>query len=146
MFEGKISSVPQNYDYLLVSSTSWTEDEDFSILLEALTKIDGIMKARSTDSSLGPVFSILVIITGRGPLQSLYMQQVQDLKLRYVMIKTCWLEACDYPLLLACADLGISLHTSSSGLDLPMKIVDMLGCGLPVCAKDYPMYLFEFTD
>ncbi|XP_019348668.1 chitobiosyldiphosphodolichol beta-mannosyltransferase isoform X2 [Alligator mississippiensis] len=76
---------------LLISSTSWTEDEDFSILLKALEDYEQYIN----DGVRIP--SIICVITGS-------------------------------------ADLGVCLHKSSSGLDLPMKVVDMFGCCLPVCA------------
>ena len=115
---------------LIVSSTSWTPDEDFSILLEALVSYSS--KA-SRNSSLP---HIVAIITGKGPQKEHYLSRIAALqsetKLVNVTVLTAWLTMQDYASLLASADLGISLHTSSSGVDLPMKVVDMFGAGLPV--------------
>uniref|UniRef100_A0A8C5JX23 ALG1 mannosyltransferase n=1 Tax=Junco hyemalis TaxID=40217 RepID=A0A8C5JX23_JUNHY len=76
---------------LLISSTSWTEDEDFSVLLRALEDYERFIEEGAALPAL------VCVITGS-------------------------------------ADLGVCLHKSSSGLDLPMKVVDMFGCCLPVCA------------
>ncbi|XP_029433178.1 chitobiosyldiphosphodolichol beta-mannosyltransferase isoform X2 [Rhinatrema bivittatum] len=113
---------------LLISSTSWTEDEDFSILLRALEDFEQFIN----DGAKLP--SLVCAITGKGPLKEYYSHLIEKLQFKHIQICTPWLEAEDYPLLLGSADLGICLHKSSSGLDLPMKVVDMFGCSLPVCA------------
>lgn len=116
---------------LVVSSTSWTSDEDFSLLLEALKSYSEL-----AITSHPHLPEILAIITGKGPQKADFIAQIEDLdvqgKLEMVDIQTVWLSNEDYANLLGAADLGISLHTSSSGVDLPMKVVDMFGAGLPV--------------
>ena len=120
---------------LLVSSTSWTADEDFSILLKA-------MEIYETNVESGKLPKLVVLITGKGAGREAFIKQVKEKERmwKYVRCRTVWLEQEDYPKLLGCADLGVSLHTSSSGLDLPMKIVDMFGARLPVLALDFPWY------
>ena len=116
---------------VVVSSTSWTPDEDFSILLDAL-----ISYSELAITSHPYLPELVVIITGKGPQKTRYLAQIATLeaegKLEMVRIKTAWLSTADYSSLLASADVGVSLHTSSSGVDLPMKVVDMFGAGLPV--------------
>ncbi|XP_061191292.1 chitobiosyldiphosphodolichol beta-mannosyltransferase-like isoform X1 [Saccostrea echinata] len=116
---------------LIMSSTSWTADEDFGILLSALSEYD---EASKKENSLP---QLICVITGKGPQKEFYRNKIA--KHKWSRVKFClpWLEAEDYPKLLGAADLGICLHASSSGLDLPMKVVDMFGCGLPVCALKF---------
>ncbi|XP_048333901.2 UDP-glycosyltransferase TURAN isoform X1 [Ziziphus jujuba] len=140
-----------NRPAIVVSSTSWTPDEDFGILLEAAVMYDRRVAAildedNSTKEDLWKEMQngkqdlyprLLFIITGKGPEKEKYEEKIRRLRLKRVAFRTMWLSADDYPLLLGSADLGVCLHTSSSGLDLPMKVVDMFGCGLPVCAVSY---------
>ena len=128
---------------LLISSTSWTADEDFELLLQALAVLDtrlgdgyGSTSKPPHRPSRGPI--VVAVITGKGPLKAHYEERMRALGLRRVAICTMWLAPADYPRLLGSADLGVCLHTSTSGLDLPMKVLDMFGCGLPVCAVAFP--------
>ncbi|KZS90284.1 hypothetical protein SISNIDRAFT_430973 [Sistotremastrum niveocremeum HHB9708] len=127
---------------LLVSSTSWTADEDFSILLDSLSLYEKKAQHKAASTPENKLPKILMVITGKGPERDAYMKQFGQRqkveKWEYVRCKSMWLSSENYSILLGSADLGISLHTSSSGVDLPMKVVDMFGCGLPVCALDFP--------
>jgi len=132
---------------VIISSTSWTPDEDFSILLDALVQLNTQMENNQKETEVSSTSSmssrqqqphILVIVTGKGPQKEMYKAKIEKLQLKHITIITMWLDAADYPILLGCADLGVSLHTSTSGLDLPMKIYDMFGCEVPVCAVNFP--------
>lgn len=136
-----------NRPALIVSPTSWTADEDFSILLEAVTQCEALIAARTTVPPLAspdrPFPRLCILITGKGPLREYYEEQIRRLAARTISLHTLWLSAEEYPLLLGAADLGLCFHRSSSGFDLPMKVADMFGAGLPVCALDYGPCLAE---
>lgn len=78
------------------------------------------------------------MVTRKGPLKSHYEKNIDKMSLEHCRIETVWLDDYQaYSDLLRSSDAGVSLHASSSGLDLPMKILDMFGCELPVFAKNF---------
>ncbi|KAL1511477.1 hypothetical protein AB1Y20_006275 [Prymnesium parvum] len=119
---------------LLVSSTSWSADEDFALLLDSLAAADARLAGSLPE---GHGLAIVAIITGKGPQKAMYEARMATMALHHVAVATMWLAPGDYPQLLGSADLGVCLHTSTSGLDLPMKVLDMFGCNLPVCAVGF---------
>lgn len=128
---------------LVVSPTSWTADEDIAVLVDAVRQCDDRIRAHEQSAGRGSFPRLLVVITGRGPLRAHWEAQIAHLQLATIDLRTLWLAAEDYPLFIGAADLGVCLHRSSSGLDLPMKLADMFGSGLPVCALDYGPCLAE---
>jgi len=122
---------------LVVSPTSWSADEDFDVLLEAAARLEARLGPEAPD--------VLVVVTGRGPLRARYEAAMAGLRFRRVHLRTRWLAADAYPRFIAAADLGLSLHRSTSGVDLPMKVVDLLGAGVPVCVLDYGPCLAELV-
>ena len=109
--------------------------DNFAIL-DREDDLDSLVAYADSTTTNSHLPKILAIITGKGPQKEYYLEQIRKLneqkKLPNVVLTTAWLTSEDYASLLGSADLGISLHTSSSGVDLPMKVVDMFGAGLPV--------------
>lgn len=108
---------------LLVSSTSWTPDEDFGILLDALEQYE--KKASELNERRSGIYlakklpKLLAIVTGKGPQKKYYMDKVTQLERennwQWVRCRSLWLEAEDYPLLLGECSLnfGISYNLLS---------------------------------
>jgi beta-1,4-mannosyltransferase len=135
--EGRAARVRLRADRpaLVVSPTSWTDDEDFELLVAALGALASLIRR---DEKREPDFPHLVLlITGEGRNRARFERRLEGWRDGRVRVRTAFLSAEDYTLALGSADLGLCLHRSSSRVDLPMKIADMYGAGVPVCAYDY---------
>jgi beta-1,4-mannosyltransferase len=127
---------------LVVAPTSWTPDEDFDLLLEALERAERTLRS-SRPASADAAPDLAVLLTGRGEMKATFEQRLARRAFTRLAVRTAWLDPADYPTVVGMADAGLCLHQSSSGLDLPMKLADFRGAGVPVCAFDYGPVLSE---
>jgi beta-1,4-mannosyltransferase len=127
---------------LVVCPTSWTPDEDFDLLLEALERAERSLNAKFGKSD-GTAPDIVVMMTGRGEMRTDFEKRLSRRDFKRIAVRAAWLEPGEYPTLIGMADAGLCLHQSSSGLDLPMKLADFRGAGVPVAAFDYGPVLAE---
>jgi beta-1,4-mannosyltransferase len=127
-------TLPDN-SALAVCPTSWGADEDMDLLLAGIELWDSQANAQP--------LQLMVLITGRGPLREAFERRLAPISWRRVILRTAFLDPADYRDLLRAAHFGVSLHRSSSGVDLPMKIIDLFGARTPTCVLDYSSCLAE---
>ena len=118
---GSVSGPPRRL--VAVCPAGWTADEDMQMLFDSLE----LLRRRELE----------IHVTGDGPLRSRMQPRIAALRASGFDIHTGFLSEPEYRMLIRRADIGLSLHRSSSGLDLAMKVVDLFSAGAPVCALDY---------
>src|SRR5439155_1184086 len=93
----------------VVSPMSWTADEDVALLVDAAERYDRAMAAAPDGAR-----ALVVLVTGLGPLRDGWRSRFATLSLRRVYLRALWVEAAEYPEVVAAADLGVSVHRSTS--------------------------------
>jgi beta-1,4-mannosyltransferase len=127
----------------LVCPTSWTADEDFDLIIDAVPYLEERIRVWEAGAGNRRFPDLVVLVTGDGNRRAEFERRFAGLPARRVQLRTRWLEPEDYPRIVGSADLGLCLHRSSSGLDIPMKVADLFGAGVPVFALDYGACLAE---
>ncbi len=130
---------------IAICPTGWTPSDDFDLLLEGLERSERRLAARgSGHDATSP--DIAVLLTGRGPQRSVVEARLARRSFSRIAVRTTWLEPADYVVAVGMADLGICLHQSASGLDLPGKLAEFRGAAVPAVALDYAPVLGEVLE
>ena len=109
----------KNRPGLLVSSTSWTEDEDFSVLFAALqgmiillVSLKSCLKSlfdrdlfldyeeQHTNGNKRKLPDLYCFITGKGHLKEYYCRKIAEQSWKHIKVYTPWLSSNQYPLIL----------------------------------------------
>lgn len=131
--EGDTIVEKKNRPLLLLSNSSFSIDDDYESLLQALQMYDERLKTRK----------LVLVMSGQGPCKQNWQRRFERTHFNNINVIFKWFEAKDYPLIVASADYGICMHNSTSGVDLPIKILDLQSCKVPVLAYEYSSTIRE---
>jgi beta-1,4-mannosyltransferase len=141
-FFGRLGIVGSAAGFIICPS-SWTEDEDFDVVIDAVHYLEERIRGWEAGGSHRRFPHLIILVTGDGARRVEFERRFAGLQARRIQLRARWLEPEEYPRVVGSADLGLCLHRSSSGLDIPMKVADLFGAGVPVCALDYGACLAE---
>jgi beta-1,4-mannosyltransferase len=127
----------------IICPSSWTEDEDFDVVIDAVVRLEERIRGWEAAQPSRRFPHLIILVTGDGARRVEFERRFAGLPSRRIQLRARWLEPEEYPRVVGSADLGLCLHRSSSGLDIPIKIADLFGAGVPVCALDYGACLAE---
>jgi beta-1,4-mannosyltransferase len=157
---GRAVSLEVSEAPLVVAPVRWSPGEDLDLLIEALERAERRLSAGSGPEasgggadavrapSRGPGPALAVLLIGRrGPSPADFMRRIARRQWAAVAVRTVELEPGNFARAMAAADLGLCLHQSTSGLDLPSTLADFRGAGVPVAIYDYAPVVGEaITD
>jgi beta-1,4-mannosyltransferase len=139
---GRLGIVGSTAGFIICPS-SWTEDEDFDVVIDAVQRLEERIRGWEAGGAGRRFPHLIILVTGDGARRVEFERRFAGLQTRRVQLRARWLDPEEYPRVVGSADLGLCLHRSSSGLDIPMKVADLFGAGVPVCALDYGACLAE---
>ena len=141
-FFGRLGVVGATAGFIICPS-SWTEDEDFDVVIDAVLRLEEKIRGWEASGAGRRFPHLIILVTGDGARRVEFERRFAGLPARRIQLRARWLEPEEYPRVVGSADVGLCLHRSASGLDIPMKIADLFGAGVPVCAIDYGAALAE---
>src|SRR5436309_198839 len=94
----------------IVCPTSWTEDEDFDVIIEAVPRLEERIRGWEAAGAGRRFTDLVMLVTGDGARRAELERRFAGLPARRIQLRARWLEPEDYPRVVGSADLGLCLH------------------------------------
>jgi len=82
---------------LIVCPTSWTEDEDFDLVIDAVLRLEDRIRGWEAAAPNRRFTDLVILVTGDGARRLQFERRFAGLPARRVQLRTRWLEPEEYP-------------------------------------------------